>query len=36
VDGNVVVSHGRLQRVDENEIIEWANRNAAKVLANVE
>jgi 5-methylthioadenosine/S-adenosylhomocysteine deaminase len=36
VDGNVVVRHGRLQTIDEEEIVDWANRNAEQVLAHVE
>jgi 5-methylthioadenosine/S-adenosylhomocysteine deaminase len=36
VDGNVVVRHGRLQTIDENEIVDWANRNAEEVLTRVE
>ena len=35
VDGNVVVSHGRLQALDEKEIVKWANQNAKVVLSHV-
>jgi len=36
VDGNVVVRHGRLQTIDENEIVDWANKNAEEVLSRVD
>ena len=36
VDGNVVVRHSRLQTVNENEIVDWADKNAAEVLSQVE